>query len=506
MEKKKKLFLGLGIFILLLAILILAGNWYIEKEIRKELEEEQISKKLSYEELSVNLLTQNASLDKAVWKSDKFHLSAASIQLKNFHIWNYVSNGIVEIDELFLLEPEVTIFDNNPEEEEPEDPEEEEVGEDIRIGKLNLMKGTLQMKAGEEAENDLYLSLFSLDLTGIKINDSTNNSGLPFDFEELLVETDSLFFDLNTEHTLAVESISLKERDLEVNNLKILPKYSKAGHDQTIPYEKDRVDVNINTLNFKNFQWGVANDSLMISSPKVGITGANAQIYRNKLLPDDPRIKPMYSEMLRELGIKLKLDTVDLRESTIVYEEQVLEERPAGTLKFRNVQASIKNLTNLDMDAEDFPLTLIEAQADFMGQSRISLNWEFDISNLQDEFQVSGSFEGIEAAAINPFMKPAMNVETEGKIESLFYNFYGNKHEANGEMKLAYRDFKISILKDGEEEEKSFLSGLVNLILKNDVVDEDVSQEDINVERDKTKSIWNFFWLCIREGSLKTFL
>lgn len=503
LEKKKKLFLGLGVFILLIAIVILAGNWYIKKEISQGLEEEQISKNLSYDELSVNLLTQNASLGKPVWESDKIQVRAASLQLKNFNIWNYISNGIIEIDELFLLEPEVTILENDTDEEEPE---EDEVGEDIRIGKFSLIKGTLQMKAGEGAENDLYLSLLSLDLTGIKINDSTINAGIPFDFEELLVETDSLFFDLNTEHTLAVESISLKERDLEVNNLKILPKYSKAGHDKAIPYEKDRIDANIHILKFKNLQWGVTNDSLMIASPEVVIAGADAEIYRNKLLPDDQRIKPMYSEMLRELGIKLKLDTIHLSESTIVYEERVLEERPAGTLKFNNVQASIKNLTNLEMDAEDFPLTTIEAQADFMGQSRVTLNWEFDVSNLQDEFQVNGSFAGIEAAAINPFMKPAMNVETEGKIESLFYNFYGNKHEANGDMKLAYRDFKISILKDGEEEKKSFLSGLVNLILKNDVVDEDVSQENINVERDKTKSIWNFFWLCIREGSLKTFL
>jgi hypothetical protein len=503
LEKKKKIFLGLGVFIILLAIAILLGNWYIKKEIRQELEEEQISKNLSYEELSVNLLTQNASLGKPVWKSDKFQLRAASLQLKNFNIWNYISNGIIEIDELFLLEPEVTIFENDTEEEEPE---EDEVGENIRIGKLSLMKGTLKMTAGEGADNDLYLSLLSLDLTNIQMNNTTIKSGIPFDFEELLVETDSLFFNLNEEHTLAVESISLKEEDLGVKNLRILPKYSKAGHDQAIPFEKDRIDAQIQSVEFKNFQWGVKNDSLRIASPEVEIAGANAEIYRNKLLPDDQRIKPMYSEMIRELGIKLKLDTINVRESTIVYEERVLEERPPGTLKFDNVQASIKNLTNVGMDAEDFPVTTIEAQADFMGQARVTLNWDFDVSNLQDEFQVNGSFAGINAAAINPFMKPAMNVETEGKIESLFYNFYGNKHEATGDMKLAYRDFKISILKDGEEEEKSFLSGLVNLILKNDVVDEDVSQENINVERDKTKSIWNFFWLCIREGSIKTFL
>jgi hypothetical protein len=503
LEKKKKFLLGLGILILIIIIGLLAANWYLKKEIKAELEEGKVSQHLSYEDLSVNLLTQNASLSKPVWLSDKLHVQATSLQLKNFSIWNYISNGVIEIEELFLLEPEVTIFENVPDDEEPG---EDDIEEEIKIGRLSIMKGSFQMKSEEGAENDLYLSLLSLDLRGIQLNNSTQSSGIPFNYDDLTVETDSLFYDLNPEHTLAVESISLKEGDLGVNNLRILPKYSKAGHDRAIPHEKDRVDVNINTVKFRNFHWGVTNDSLMISSPEVEIAGANAEIYRNKLLPDDQRIKPMYSEMLRELGIKLKIDTINLRESTIVYEERVLEKRPAGTLKFGNVQATINNLTNANIDGEDFPMTTIEARANFMDQSKITLNWEFDVSNLRDEFQVKGSFEGIDAEAINPFMKPAMNVETEGKIESLYYNFYGNKNEATGDMKLAYRDFKISILKDGEEEERSFLSGLVNLILKNDVVNEDVSQENINVERDKTKSIWNFFWLCIREGSLKTFL
>lgn len=73
-------------------------------------------------------------------------------------------------------------------------------------------------------------------------------------------------------------------------------------------------------------------------------------------------------------------------------------------------------------------------------------------------------------------------------------------------MQLKYRDFKVNILKDGEEGSKSFLSDLANLILKNDSVNEEVSQENIEVERDRTKSFWNFLWLCIREGAIKTLL
>ncbi|MCM4158337.1 hypothetical protein FHG64_12200 [Antarcticibacterium flavum] len=503
MKKIKIILISLGILVLLIILGVLFGNWYLKKEIRAELDKNEYSENFSYEDLSVNLLTQNASLSRPVWESEKFLFEAEDIQLKNFNIWNYLSNDIIEVDELFLLNPGIVLYDNIEEEEESNG---KEMQEDIRIGKLTIVKGRLEMKDNPEADNELYLSILSLKLAGIQINRSTTQSKIPFEHEELRLEADSLFYDLNSEHSLGIKNILLDDGQLRLEDLNIRPKYSKADHDRAIPYEKDRASVSINSVIFKQPEWEHKNDSLYISSPGVEISGADAQIYRNKLLPDDPRVKPMYSEMIRELGIKVKLDSVNIRESNIVYEERTREENPAGAINFGNVEATIKNIVNVNMDSDDFPLTSIEARANFMGQSRVTLNWEFDIRNLQDEFQINGSFAGIDAEEINPFMRPVMNVETEGHIESLFYNFYGNRHEASGDMKLSYRDFKISLLKDGEKEEKSFLSGLVNLILKNDVVNEDVSQEDINVERDKTKSVWNFFWLLIREGSIKTFL
>src|SRR5690606_35822365 len=165
----------------------------------------------------------------------------------------------------------------------------------------------------------------------------------------------------------------------------------------------------------------------------------------------------------------------------------------------------ISNISNRNLNAEDFPRTIIEAKALFMGETDLTLNWSFDVSNEMDEFQVSGKLGAIEAGNINPFLVPAMNVEAEGNIQSLYYDFYGNRNQANGNMQLSYRDFKVNILKDGEEERKSLLSRLANLIIRNDRMNEDVQQENINTTRDKTKSFWNFLWLCIRDGALSTF-
>src|SRR5690606_14621116 len=125
-----------------------------------------------------------------------------------------------------------------------------------------------------------------------------------------------------------------------------------------------------------------------------------------------------------------------------------------------------------DLDSPDFPTTRIEARALFMGETDLSLNWSFDVSNTMDEFQVNGKLGAIQAENINPFLIPAMSVEAEGDIQSLFYDFYRNRNQANGNMQLSYKDFNVKILKDGEDKSKSLLSKLANLVIKNDRINE----------------------------------
>ncbi|MGM1057622.1 MAG: hypothetical protein ACQEWG_17220, partial [Bacteroidota bacterium] len=59
--------------------------------------------------------------------------------------------------------------------------------------------------------------------------------------------------------------------------------------------------------------------------------------------------------------------------------------------------------------------------------------------------------------------------------------------------------------KDGSKS-NSFLSDLANIIIRNNDNSNKLERKDIQAERDKTKSFWNYLWLFIRNGSLKSFL
>ena len=160
----------------------------------------------------------------------------------------------------------------------------------------------------------------------------------------------------------------------------------------------------------------------------------------------------------------------------------------------------------MGMSKKDFPSTQLFRFTQFMGEASLNVNWNFDISNKADAFTISGQMDRISSEGINEFLKPALNVKSEGGIRDMRFNFTGNSQSSTGEMKLIYDNFKVEVLKEGGEEKNKLLSALANLIVNNEATSAEEEQENIKTKRTQTKSFWNYLWKNIRNGALKSFL
>lgn len=506
MKKRKKLFIGLGVLILLIIVAVLSLNWYIKSEIKEGLDEEMTASEFQYEEISVNVLTSKASVSRISYKIDGLYVEADDVQLKNFSYSDYFLDGNIVVGDLVITNPKLILYPKDTTQVDTIEEPIEKIKQPVRIRNLTINGGEFKMQENDTAINSLFLNLDRLYLQEVVYSEEYRKEKLPFGYQQASLKGDSLYYDMNEEHYISLKDLHLENEELSFVQFKITPKHSRAEFSRRIPYAKDQVVMELEGFRMQEFKWEFQNDTLLIKSALTKLEGMDLNLYRNKLLPEDPNFKPLYSEMLRELGMKLKLDSLQVDNSQIVYEEQVREDRGPGKVSFQNVEASIKDLTNYNMDKEDFSRTRVIAKALFMGQAQLELNWEFDVSNTRDEFTATGHLAGISANAMNSFIKPAMNVEVEGEIKSIFYNFYGNNYQANGDMQLSYKDFKLNILDKDGNEKRSFFSDLANIFIKNDAVNEDVAREEIQVERLQNKSFWNFLWLCIRDGAFGAFI
>ncbi|MBZ9729581.1 hypothetical protein LB467_07750 [Salegentibacter sp. JZCK2] len=505
MKKGSKIILSFVIILIVLAVAVLAGNMFIENKMETALEENLSGDEFEYEELNASILGRSASISSPVYDKDGAQISVGEIKLDGIDIFKYLSSNKIEISTLKFTNPEITIYtETEKEQDSSKDGKSKEI--ELLIKSVEIVDGNFKMAKNDSVKEQLFARFPSLKLKDVSIDQESLKNGLPFYYEQLQLTSDSLFFNLNDQHDMYVEKMEMDGNALSFSKINIEPLYGKQEFQQHIPYEKDRFDLSLGEFTLKSFNWSFENDSLSLESNNTRISDGDIKIYRDKQVKDDTRQKPMYSKMIRELPFKLKLDTIRVENLAIQYEELVKPKRGPGKVTFKKLNASIYNLSNVEMEPEDFPRTDIDVHTQFMGEAKLSVNWNFDISNKADVFSISGQMDRISSEGINQFMEPALNVKAEGGIRDMQFNFTGNNIKSEGDMKLVYRDFKVEVLKEDGEEENKLLSAIANLIVNNDATSEEKEEKNIETERTQTKSFWNYLWKNIRNGALKSFL
>ncbi|MDT0689275.1 hypothetical protein RM549_05730 [Salegentibacter sp. F188] len=491
--------------LVLLGVILIILNQVAESKLKNAVDAALAEAGGSYEDINVNLLGGSVEANEVKLKLEEKTVEASAIQLDGIGIIEYLRTGNIEIGEIIINDPRFVV-DNGKKDTVTEKSSEKDkkFKENISIENVKLTNAEIRILQ-KDSTDKLYSKFSNFELQKVKIDSNTIKAAIPFKFEQYKLQNDSLFFQLNDLHTLTAENINAENGHFEVVALKMLPRYNKEEHQQQIPYEKDRYNFSFSSIELKDLSWSIENDTLHLLNPYMEVNEPNMEIYRDKLQPDDPRGKDLYSKTIRELPVKIKFDSIALKDGYIVYEENTRPSRPAGAVDFSNFDATIYNFTNIGMDKPDFPKTEIDVQTLLFENAPLKVHWEFDVSNLADRFQISGNLGSLASTQIDEFLKPAMNVTTSGSIEDMQFNFSGNDDIGSGDLRLSYKDFKVEVLKDDGTEKNSFLSAIANLVIDN-TTSEDREFKDVEVERNKKKSFWNFLWLFIRDGAIKTLI
>jgi len=486
--------------------LVLILNFYLKKELRENMGHQLSGATVDYDEIQVSIIKDEVTIAKPKWKVGKYSIQTNKILIKNLSYFDYFFNKRIVIGGIDISNPEVIFNENDSVQDSSIKNKNLHFEKGIVVKKINVSGGCLIIKENEPVSNKLYFSIKELNFYEILINSKTLKGTLPFEYKSGEIESDSIFYELDEAHTIILKNLKLKNRDLAVKDFRIIPKYNKAEFDRRISIEKDRFQLELNSIKINGLNWAVKNDSLYLLAPVTHISGADFKVYRNKLLPDDISIKPLYSQMIRELGAKIKFDSIFIDSSQVEYEEKVIESGSLGKVGFYNLRAEAVNITNIGLKSNNFLKTKIHVETSFMNEAPLSLNWEFDVRNIDDDFKVSGKLGSISAGAMNSFLKPTLNIVVEGEIESLFFNFQGNKYKASGDMRLKYNNFKVEVLKKDGTGKNKLLSSLANLFVKKEANSKKLEKKGVEAVRDRTKSFWNYLWLFIRNGTLKSFL
>lgn len=516
----KKIALWLTGFIIVIIIATIGLNYWLNNNLPQHiLEKNKTPYSIIYKKLEISLWNSSIkasdiviSPKSAALKNNSklgIYAEIKSVFVKNFNVWDILFDNKIKAQSIIIKSPQVVLYKNNEEEDKiPKDTKSEDANplqKIIVVSNIALTDGNF--KIINNITNKPILSTKNIDfkIDGIVTDDDILKNKIPFLYNNYSLRCDSIYYNVSPFYTLTANHINTTKFEFKIKEIALIPKYSRTQFVQKIDKEKDLFKLKIASLLCLKMKWGFKQNNFYFNADSIIIDKLSANIFRNKIPADESKRKSLYNKLLREIPFKLNISTLQIKNSELVYEEQINFSKSPGMLTFNdfnliatNIQSGFNQKSTKDVQ--------IKVNCQFMNTSPLKAGWSFNVLDKNDGFKIKGTILNFNTKNVTQFLKPNTNVVTAGIIKKVHFDFFGNDNAARGTFGLNYKDLKVTVFKKKKPKEVSKIkSAIANLFIKNDS-DNQMKYQEVTVSRLQEKSFFNFFWRCIAEGLLKSVL
>lgn len=495
---------ALKLVVLTLAILMLiaiTAQLFFTSKVKSILEEElPPSVHVTYETLSTNVLFGKISLGQVNAKHRKQNLDfkAESFTISGLRLFPLLLHADITITDLTVKSP---TFSYHPtQKDSSSSTTKEKPRNTYTIKNFSLENGNFVM-GNTKLDSTATVKGIHLSMSDIQFDSESAKEMIPFTYDKFQLSTEDGYFQINPLEYVAFEQLHLSSEKGGLKKFVWRTRYSPSELSKKLSKEHDHYDLKIDHIGLKN--WGFGSKSgrpcfhlseLLLQSPKF-------QVYRDKLLPDDTTHKKLYNATLRDMQLDLQVDTVQISNGLITYQERIEADVEPENVSFSGIEATVGNL-----HSHGHGEVMVAIKARLMDNAPFALDWSFDPQNKTNAFLVKGSLSNFQTESINPFLKSNLQAEVKGNVQQMYFTINGNELESHGDIKMKYDNFEFTILKKNRLGVNKLLTAVVNLFAKNGhKTDKDGFRHgDFTVKREQDKSFFNYLWLNLKAGLLDT--
>lgn len=515
MKKATKITLKILVFLFLAILLANIGINYLLKEKVAHFLETRLPNTIEHhhDAITVNLFSGSVAitnvrfdLHNSLDSLKHTTVSIKEINLKDLGYWSYLIGGKITVDAITIDAPEVVYHKHKY--IKKRDSLKKKKGllklyKDVVIDKVAITSGSLEIYDQEKDSLVLSTQLEHVIIEDLFVSNETLKEKIPVRFGNYTASVNQTFLRVSSFENLEINSLNLENKDLTVHQAKLKTKYSEQELSKHITKERDHFKVILDSLVLKEIDFGFSEDQFFASSSLLKIGSPRLELYRDKLVADDLKRKPLYSKMLRTLPILLTVDSLAISNANIIYKEKVKELSPAGVIYFSKFNLNASKLSNTYIEPN---YTDINVNAQFMGVAPLKANWKFDVQDPNDTFSFEANLGHIKNTDLNGFTEPNLLASLSGEINETRFTIHGNNTSSNVEMDINFEDFSVAILNKKGKKKKKLLSSIANLILPSNSKKgtSNFKHGSAAVERDLTKSFFNYLWLNVKGGLINS--
>ena len=449
-------------------------------------------------------------------KKNRFIIKAPSIKFNAFDFNEALKHNNFIFSDIVTSNPEISISINaKPQNDSLEFlqtldlyPYVEHLVNSIQVENLDIKDAHLNLKWLQKPliNNQVSLSFNNILLSENQPpNNLLNSQSFTVATTSLLTSGKDNLYEFSAE-SLVYESVN---NSVTLKNLDITPLQDRKNFPSKNGYQTDVVQANIEYIKLSGINERRWLQDNIIDARALVIGPSKVEIYRNKRYPFNHNQRPDWPQnLIKNLKQPFIFDSIQLMPSSIHYAELLPIFDDPGYIDFSNLKFKGGRLTNISEEIRNTGIFILEAQALLQKEGLLKARFEFDLNSPAYEHSVVGSLGEMDLRNLNSIiMKSAPVAIEEGRLQEINFNIDFNGNHANGELDVAYNGLKIALLDYSNEEihkarMASFLANNLKINSQNQI-DRNIQKEEIDYERDESRSIINFWWKSIYSGIVK---
>ena len=265
-------------------------------------------------------------------------------------------------------------------------------------------------------------------------------------------------------------SFSKPGQSLSVDSVSFHPVKSRDEFVSASKWQTDYITLKTGKISVSKFDLGQYLEDSVFRSGNITIDEPYFTSYRDKTPPFHAGIiKPLATKLIQKIPFKVSIDTILISNGTAVYTELNDKTKETADVLVTRMNGDIFPIKNFGLTPTDsFRLRL---NFYLLDSGWIRLRTRESYLDTLSGFLITLRMQPHSMLYLNKILPALSSVKLQsGYLDTLTMRAVGQDYLSLGEMKMYYHDLKVQFLKNGKEEKKRFLQGLMTFIANSFII------------------------------------
>jgi hypothetical protein len=265
-------------------------------------------------------------------------------------------------------------------------------------------------------------------------------------------------------------SFSKQAQKLSVDSFSFHPVMSRDEFVAASKWQTDYMTIRTGKISVSKFDLDQYLEDSVFRSGNISIDDPYFTSYRDKTPPFHAGIiKPLATKLIRKIPFKVSIDTILLSNGTAIYTELNDKTKETAVIPITRMNGDIFPIKNFDLTpADSFRIRL---NGYLLDSGWIRLRTRESYLDTLSGFVITLRMQPHSMLYLNQILPALSSIKIQsGYLDTLSMRAVGQEYLSLGEMRMNYHDLKIQFLKNGKEEKKRFLQGLLTFIANSFII------------------------------------